>query len=122
MVITNYSKYSVKKDKVDLIYSLKALDKKIVKDMMEEKGAESLKELKEYIIDDFEFCLSMSKDDIFTKMYFQKPINNENSMVMSAYNDDIEALWVFVYENNDHYSYYIASEIKEIIKRKLDVE
>lgn len=40
-------------------------------------------------------------------------MNNENSEWMSAYQDDIEGLWVFVYENKDHYSYYIPTEIKK---------
>ena len=117
----DYEKYLVKKDRLDLLSSLKALDKKIVKKMMKEKGTDTLKELKEYIIDFFDSCLSMSKDDIFTKMYFQKLLNNENSMIMSAYKSDIEALWVFVYENNGHYSYYIPNEIKKIIKRELNI-
>ena len=64
----------------------------------------------------------MSKNDIFTKMYFQKLINNENSMIVSAYKQDIEGLWVFVYENYVHYSYYIPTEIKNIIKKELNLE
>lgn len=118
----NYEKYLVTKDKLDLLSSLKALDQKIVNKMMKEYASKSIKELKGHIIDNFEFCLSMSKDDIFTKMYFQKLINNENSMFMSAYKDDIERLWVFVYENKGHYSYYIPTEIKKIIKRELNLE
>lgn len=118
----NYEKYLIKKDKLDLLSSLKALDKKIINKMMKEYDLKSIKELKEHIIDNFEFCLSMSKDDIFTKMYFQKLINNENSMIMSANKQDIEGLWVFVYENNGHYSYYIPIEIKKIIKRELNLE
>ena len=43
-------------------------------------------------------------------------------MFMSAYKDDIEGLWVFVYENNGHYSYYIPSEIKKIIKKELNLD
>ena len=37
----------------------------------------------------------------------------------SIYDDDIENLWAFVYKENNHYSYYIATEIKEIIKKEL---
>ena len=85
MVKINYEKYLIRKDKLDLLSSLKALDQKIVKDMMKEYDWESIKELKEHIMDNFELCLSMSKDNIFTKMYFQKLVNNENSMIMSAY-------------------------------------
>lgn len=118
----NYEKYLIKKNKLDLLSSLKALDKKIINKMMKEYDLKNIEELKEQIIDDFEFCLSMSKDDMFTKIYFQRLINNENSMFMSAYKDDIEGLWVFVYENNGHYSYYIPSEIKKIIKKELNLE
>ena len=118
----NYEKYLIKKDKLDLLSSLKALDKKIINKMMKEYDSKNIEELKEQIIDNFELCLSMSKDDMFTKMYFQKLINNENSMFMSAYKDDIEELWVFVYENNGYYSYYIPSEIKRIIKKELNLE
>ncbi len=58
---------------------------------------------------------------MFTKMYFQKLLNSENSIFMSAYQDDIEGLWVFVYDNGSHYSYYIPTEIKKIIKKKLSL-
>lgn len=118
----NYEKYLIKKGNLDLLSSLKALDKKIVNKKMKEYDLKNIEELKEQIIEDFEFCLSMSKDDMFTKMYFQRLINNENSMFMSAYENDIEGLWVFIYENNDHYSYYIPNEIKKIIKKELNLE
>lgn len=64
----------------------------------------------------------MSKDDMFTKMYFQRLISNEDFMFMSAYKDDIEGLWVFVYENNGNYSYYIPLELKKIIIKELNME
>ncbi len=118
----NYEKYLIKKNKLDLLSSLKALDKKIINKMMKEYESKSIEELKEQILNNFEFCLSMSKDDIFTQMYFQKLLNNENSIFMSAYKDDIEELWVFIYENNDHYSYYIPLEIKKIIKKELNLK
>ena len=86
------------------------------------KSEFNIEELKEYIIDSFEFCLSTSKTDLFTRLYFQKLLNNENSMIMSAYQDDIEALWVFVYENNEGISYYIPTEIKKIIKKELNIK
>lgn len=73
----------------------------------------NIEEWKDHIIDDFQFCLEASKDGVFTKVYFQRLINNENSIFLSAYQDDIEGLWVFAYENNGHYSYYIPTEIKK---------
>ena len=44
-------------------------------------------------------CLEISKDDMFTQVYFQRLLENENTYMMSAYQDDIEGLWVFIYEN-----------------------
>ena len=75
----------------------------------------------EYIIDDFEIILDISKDDIFTRMYFERLLENEDSVFLSAYQSDIESLMVFVYENGDHYSYYVPSEIKKIIKKLLKI-
>lgn len=114
-----YEKYLIKKDKTDLLSSLKALDKKVLNEKLEEFDVKNINELKDYILDNFEFCLDMSKDDMFTRMYFDRLVNNENSLFMSAYQDDIESLMVFVYENGDHYSYYIPTEIKKIIKKLL---
>ena len=114
-----YEKYLVKKEKLDLLSSLKLLDKKIINEKLEEYELENINELKDYIIEDFEMCLDMSKDDKFTQMYFIRLLENENSEWMSAYQQDIEDLLVFVYENGNHYSYYIPTEIKEIIKNML---
>lgn len=114
-----YEKYLIKKDKLDLLSSLKALDKKLLNKKLKELGVDNIKELKEYIIDSFEMCLEMSKDDMFTQVYFQRLLENENTEWMSAYQDDIEGLWVFIYENKGHYSYYIPTEIKKIIKNVL---
>lgn len=100
--------------------SLKALDKKIIDEKLKEYALDDINELKEYVINDFEVCLDMNKDDIFTQMYFQRLLDHENSEWMSAYQDDIESLLVFVYENGNHYSYYIPTEIKEIIKKVLE--
>lgn len=116
-----FEKYLVKKGKIDLLSSLKELDKKIINKEMRDYDLDSLSELKEYIIDSFELCLSMSKDDMFTKIYFQRLLENENSNVLAAYRDDIEALWVFVYEKDNFISYYIPTEIKKIIKKELNL-
>lgn len=117
----NYEKYLIKKDKLDLLSSLKLLNEKIIKEELEEKGLDNINELKDSIIEEFEICLNFSKDDVFTRRYFEKLLNDENSMLMSAYQDDIEALWVFVYENGNHCSYYIPEEIKKIIKKELNL-
>lgn len=114
-----YEKYLIKKEKLDLLSSLKLLDKKIVNEKLKEYGLENVNELKDYIIEEFETCLDMSKDDKFTQMYFIRLLEHENSEWMSAYEQDIEGLFVFVYENREHYSYYIPTEIKTIIKNML---
>ncbi len=115
----NYKKYLIKKDKQDLLSSLKALDKKLLKEKFKEFDVDNIYELKNYIIEDFEDCLDMSKYDQFTKIYFKRLIEHENTEYMSAYQQDIESLLVFVYDNNGYYSYYIPTEIKEIISRLL---
>lgn len=114
-----YEKYLIKKGKTDLLSSLKALDKKLLNEKFKEFGVDDIYELKDFILEDFEFCLESSKDDTFTKMYFERLIDHENSEWMSAYQQDIEALLVFVYNNGDYYSYYIPTEIKEIINKLL---
>ena len=114
-------RYIIKKGKTDILSSLKALNKKLLKEKLEEKALDDINELKEYIIDDFEIILDISKDDIFTRMYFERLLENEDSVFLSAYQSDIESLMVFVYENGDHYSYYVPSEIKKIIKKLLKI-
>ena len=114
-------RYIIKKGKTDLLSSLKALNKKLLKEKLEEKALDDINELKEYIIDDFEMILDMTKDDIFTRMYFERLLENENSIFLSAYQSDIESLMVFVYKNGDHYSYYVPAEIKKIIKKLLKI-
>ena len=88
---------------------------------MKEYDLNSIEELKEYIIEDFEMCLDMSKDDMFTRRYFERLLENENSEWMSAYQEDIEGLMVFVYKNGNHYSYYIPIEIKAIINISIKI-
>ena len=117
-----YEKYLIKKGKTDLLSSLKSINKKIINSKLKEYDLDNIEELKDYIIEEFEFRLNFSKPDIFTQMYFKKLLNNENSMFLSAYQDDIEGLWVFVYENGNHYSYYIPTEIKRIIKKELNLK
>ena len=117
-----YDKYIIKKDKTDLLSSLKALNKDIINESLEDYDLDNIEDLKEYIIDSSAFCLSASKTDLFTRLYFQKLLDNENSMNMSAYQDDIEALWVFVYEKDNYLSYYIPTEIKKIIKKELNIK
>lgn len=114
-----YEKYLIKKGKLDLLSSLKALDKKLLNEKLKEFGVDDIYELKDYILDEFEFCLNVSKDDDFTKMYFEKLMNNENSEWISTFEQDLKSLFIFVYNNDNHYSYYIPTEIKQIINKLL---
>ena len=112
-------RYLIKKGKSDLLSSLKALDKDLLREKMAEKDIDNIQELKQDIIDEFDMCLDMSKEDIFTVMYFKKIVENQDSIFLSAYKQDIDALWVFIYRNGNHYSYYIPTEIREIIRKYL---
>ena len=116
-----FKEYLIKKGDTDLLSSLKALDKKIVDDRLEEYGIESLEELKGNIIDEFKICLESSSHDIFTRMYFERLLEHENSMWMSVDESDVDSLWAFVYETKDGFSYYIADEVKKLIKKTLDL-
>lgn len=109
-------KYIIKKGKEDLLSSLKALNKDLLKEKMKEYEVSNILELKDAILDDFTFCLETSSDDPFTRMYFAKILENENSRWMSAYKMDIESLYFFVYDNDNYLSYYIPTEIKKIIE------
>ncbi len=114
-----YEKYLVKKGALDLLSSLKALDKKIIDEKLKKLGLKTLEELKDYILEDFEYSLNMTKDNIITCMYFKTLLTDENTKMMSVYQEDIEDFFAFVYKNGDHYSYYIPIEIKEIINKIL---
>ena len=114
-----YEKYLIKKEKLDLLSSLKLLDKDIINEKLKEYELENVNELRDYIIEDFKMCLDISKDDPLTQMYFLRLLEHENSEWMSGYDQDIESLLIFIYQNKTHYSYYIPTEIKEIIKNML---
>lgn len=120
MEIKKLEKYLIKKDKTDMISSLKKVDIKIVNEKIEEYDANSIEELAKFIIEEFKKILSLSKDDIFTRMFFERLVHNENSIIFSAYEQDVEHFTVFVYENGEHYSYYIPDEIRKIIIDELD--
>ena len=102
-----------------MISSLKKVDIKIVNEKLEEYDVNSIEALAKFIIEEFKEILSSSKDDVFTQMFFERLVNNENSIIFSAYEQDVECFTVFVYENGDHYSYYIPDEIRKIIRDEL---
>ena len=54
-------------------------------------------------------------------MFFSKLVNNENSMIFSAYESDVEGFFVFVYDKGSYYTYYISDEIRKIIKQKMGI-
>ena len=117
--------YLVHEKKEDLLSSLKELDSKIVQERLEYDGLETLEELRDAIIDDFEDCLNFSKSDPATKRYFKAITFLENSCnsegLKYVYNDDIEALWLFVYKEDNKIGYYIPKEIRKIIKKILKI-
>lgn len=118
-LIMDLEKYVIKKDKMDMLSSLKLVANNLINETLEELDLHSIKELSEYLIDEFETVLNLSKDDMFTRMYFSRLVNNENSFVFSAYQSDVENFFVFVYEQDNHYAYYIPTEIRKIIKKEL---
>ena len=121
MVNMDLKSYVIKKEKTDMLSSLKLIDEKITGNAMKEYGVASISELAEYLIDEFEELLKFSKDDIFSQMYFQRVVNNEGSFVFSAYESDVESFFVFVYQKDDYYTYYIPDEIRKIIKKELKI-
>ena len=74
-----------------------------------------------YILTNFQFALSMSKDDYLTIKFFDRLVKNENSEVFSAYQSDVEDFNVFVYKKDYYYTYYIPNEIRRIIKKELNM-
>ena len=64
--------------------------------MLKDKALDDIDELKEYIVDTFEFCLDNAKDDIFTQKYFQELIDNENTDTITAYPSDIAAFFILL--------------------------
>ena len=88
---------------------------------MKEYDIKTIKELAKYIIEEFKETLEMTKDDMLTQMFFSKLVNNENSMIFSAYESDVEDFFVFVYDKGSYYTYYISDEIRKIINQKLNI-
>ena len=121
MEIKKLEKYLIKKYKTDMISSLKKVDMKIVNEKIEEYDVNSIEELAEIIIEEFKEILRLSKDDIFTQMFFERLVHNENSSIFSAYEQDVEHFTVFAYDSGEHYSYYIPDEIRKIIRDELDL-
>ena len=97
MEVKELKKYIIKKTKTDMITSLKALNKTVLKEQYNKHGVDNINDLKEAIIDKFKLVLDLSKDDIFTQMFFERLVKNENTNVFSAYTQDVRSLLVFVY-------------------------
>ncbi len=115
-----YKEYVVEKGKLDLLSSLKALNKKILSEKLEEFGVSDIYELKDFILNLFEHSLNVAKDDEFTNIYFKWLLDNENTKYTFVNEQDIEALIVFIYNNGREYDYYIPTEIKQIINNTLN--
>ena len=111
----NYKKYLIKKGKLDLLSSLKALDKELLNETLKKYNLNDIYELKDYILDSFKTFLEISKEDIHTKIYFENLIKFENTNLIYIYDQDIKSFFVFIYGSVDNYNYYLPTEIKEII-------
>ena len=94
-----------------MLSSLEKIDEKIINNKLKEYDIKTIKELAKYIIEEFKETLGKTKDDMFTQMFFSKLVNNENSMIFSAYESDVEGFFVFVYDKGSYYTYYISDEI-----------
>jgi len=114
-------KHVITKEKTDLLSSLKKIDKNIIEKSFNYYDVYYLEELKETIIEEFKYLLNTAKSDIHTRNYFTKLIENENTLIFSACEEDVEKFLVFVYEAKDSYKYYIPDEIKKIIKKELEI-
>ncbi len=116
----DYDKYVVKSDKEDLLSSLKALDKTIIKEKLKEYEVDNIYKLKDAILNKFELWANSSKDNIFAKLYFKRLMEYENYHWTSTFGDEVELLFVFLYD--DDHSYYVPTEIKEIINKVFKIE
>lgn len=115
-------KYLIKKDnKTDMLSSLKKLDKKIINQALKEKDLKTIESLSQYTISEFKDLLRQTKTDIFTQMFFQRLVDNENLFIFSAYESDVESFFVFAYDKGSYYTYYIPDEIRKIIKQELKI-
>lgn len=115
-------KYLIKKDnKTDMLSSLKKIDRKIINQALKEKDLKTIESLSRYTISEFKDLLKQTKTDIFTQMFFQRLVDNENSFIFSAYESDVESFFVFAYDKGSYYAYYIPDEIRKIIKEELKI-
>lgn len=115
-------KYLIKKDnKTDMLSSLKKIDKKIINKALKENDLKTIESLSQYTISEFKDLLRQTKTDIFTQMFFQRLVDNENSFIFSAYESDVESFFVFAYDKGSYYTYYIPDEIRKIIKQELKI-
>lgn len=112
--------YLIKTDltSLTLVEALNLLDDKIYEynDVLEGKDN---KENAEYILKNFNELLTMTKDDIFTQIYFNKLLTDENKAVAEKMPSDIEDFIIFIYEQDDEIRYFIPKEIKDIIKKEI---
>ena len=70
-----YGKYLIKKGKIDLLSSSESLDKKLLNEKFKEFGVDDIYELRDYILDDFEFCLNeIDYDKCYCGIFILKKI------------------------------------------------
>ena len=121
MVTNKIKKYLIKKNNTDLISSLNQINKKIIDSYLKEFDLNDINELKKFILESFEGLLEISSDDFLTLNFFERLVQNENSIIFSAFESDLENFYVFAYDKGEYYSYYIPDEIKKIIMKKFKI-
>lgn len=121
MKVEEIRKYIIKEGKTDLLSSLKRVNEDILKEEFSFYEVNTLDKLAKAIIEDFSYILDSSKDDPFSVLFFRRLLEHENTSVFVPLKDDLSAFWCFAYEREHYLSYYIADEIKEVIKKVLGI-
>lgn len=113
--------YLVIKDREDLLSSLKGINKKVINKKLMELDLENLQELKKYILEHLKDSIKNIKDRWLLNIHFETLLTNENK-TLSVDPSNVENFIVFLYEEDGEIKYYMATEVKDIIKRSIKVK
>lgn len=113
--------YLVKKEKEDLLSSLKELKKETLNEKLKEYDLENIQELKKYIVENLKDSIKNIKNRWLLNIHFETLLDNENK-ILTIDPSDIENFIVFLYEDNGELKYYIPTEIKNIIRKSIKVK
>ena len=109
----------ISKTKTDLLSSLENINKEYAKKYMKENCYDDYEEWKENVLMTFKSNFEASKDSVSTIEFFNRLVSYEDSLVITAYADDVTSNIVFLYRDEYGLKYYISDEIKEIITKEL---